>query len=547
MDSFQQQQQHILTRTEPLRQHRPTRLSLATHLHPLSEISTRFIGAKPLTSELCISTTSAADTAMDLGSGISVLFSVNPPSPAESELCSDDQETIVRTWCTAGPSTEQLLGGEDRAHAHVPCTTQADSATTSATPMSTSSNTLSNVDPSGKKGVRGLRRGSSENNKKAELYKTELCISVHSGLVCKYGDNCQFAHSVAELQHVNRHPRYKTQLCTSFQSHGFCKYNDRCTFIHHPDEARVPISPSLFRKTENHQGTNQVSNQAVINQVPNQVLHQVINHGPSQVPHLILSQMANSISNHNQPWAAPSSVSNPTSGTVSPNQQLADYNKMDRTRAMSDPCISTYTDGTYSMQMQQDLGMDSHGMKKGLYHDAPMALDMASQAAQYPQPQVFAFSMSNEPYQFMHQEPQQSEPLSMRRQRRMGICYPTPPGFPTDGGHPVPQRDILDLLPHYNEHGMFDPDLARVRAAGTVRPPWMTPSSIWQPPINLTPNGSANTNGNSTAAQAQGQNQNQNQIVPESFQVGPVESEYDAEWVSKLARYITTPQNDFEI
>ncbi|KAF9908242.1 hypothetical protein EC991_010082 [Linnemannia zychae] len=549
MESFQQQ--HISTQTQPLRQHRPARLSLATHLHPLSELSTRFIGTKPLNSELCTSTTSSADTAMDLGSGVSVLFSVNPPSPAESELCSDDQEAIVRTWCTAGPSTEQLLGREDRARAHVSCATQADSATASPTPMSTAT-VSSNIDLSGKKGVRGPRRGSSENNKKAELYKTELCISVHSGLVCKYGDNCQFAHSVAELQHVHRHPRYKTQLCTSFQSQGFCKYNDRCTFIHHPEEARVLISPSLFRKTENHQDTNDIPSQDVNSQVSSQVPNQVINHEPNQVSRFIFCQMVNAMSSQNQRWTVPSSVSTPNSGSVSPNQLLADYNKMDRTRSMSDPCIPTYMNGSHSMQIPQALRMDGHRMEQRLYYEAPMTIDMGSQDAQYPQPQVLAIPMSNEPYQFMHQAPQQSEPLSMRRQRRMGICYPAPPGFSVNNGHPVPQRDILDLLPHYNEHGMFDPDLAG-RAAGAVRPPWMTPSSIWQPLNNVALCGSTNTNDNTTATQAQGhvqgqgQSLNQSQVVPESFKAGTIESNDDVEWVSKLARYIATPQNDFEI
>ncbi|KAI9235956.1 MAG: hypothetical protein BYD32DRAFT_356905, partial [Podila humilis] len=57
----------------------------------------------------------------------------------------------------------------------------------------------------------------------------------------RYGDQCQFAHSKEELQHVNRHPRYKTQFCMSFQAHGYCKYNERCTFIHHPEEARVSL------------------------------------------------------------------------------------------------------------------------------------------------------------------------------------------------------------------------------------------------------------------------------------------------------------------
>jgi hypothetical protein len=121
---------------------------------------------------------------MDLGSNVSVLFSVNPPSPVESELCPDDQEAIVRTWCTAGPSTEQLLG-EDRYHASSDI--HDGSATSAAGTSATAGGGNNNGDSlsSGKRVLRGPRRGSSENNKKAELYKTELCISVHSGLVCK--------------------------------------------------------------------------------------------------------------------------------------------------------------------------------------------------------------------------------------------------------------------------------------------------------------------------------------------------------------------------
>ncbi|KAG0257973.1 hypothetical protein BGZ95_005088, partial [Linnemannia exigua] len=401
-------------------------------------------------------------------------------------------------------------------------------------PLSTST-----ADPPGKRGARGPRRGSSDNNKKAELYKTELCISVHSGFACKYGDNCQFAHNVAELHHVNRHPRYKTQLCTSFQNQGFCKYNDRCTFIHHPEEARVPISPSLFRKTENHLAANHTLNQAISSQTPNQVPSQISAHGPSQIPLQILSHMANPMSKQNQTWSAPSSASHPNSGTASPNQQLADYNKIDRVRAMSDPGISNYMNGPHGMQ--QVPRMDGLGIELGIYHEESKAMDMVNQDVQHHHPHVFAIPMSSDPPEFMHQGPQQMMPLSMRRQRRMGICYP--PEIPIDGGHPIQQRDIIDLLPHYNEHGMFDPDLAAVRPVGTVRPPWMTPGSIWQPLSSLAPNGISNA----SQGQVHGQTQTQNQIVSESLQVGPVESAYDAEWVSKLGRYITTPQNDFEI
>ncbi|KAF9157209.1 hypothetical protein DFQ26_009032 [Actinomortierella ambigua] len=92
----------------------------------------------------------------------------------------------------------------------------------------------------GRRGPRSHGDREGEGKKITDLYKTEMCHSVAAGTTCRYGDQCQFAHSEHELNQVARHPRYKTQFCTSFQSFGRCKYNDRCTFIHHPDEARTP-------------------------------------------------------------------------------------------------------------------------------------------------------------------------------------------------------------------------------------------------------------------------------------------------------------------
>ncbi|KAG9065938.1 hypothetical protein KI688_002235 [Linnemannia hyalina] len=530
-----------------LRQHPPARLTLAVS-YPVTvpEISTRLIGAtKPLNSELG-TPSSLLDTTMDLGSAVSVLFSVNPPSPVESELCSDDQETIVRTWCTAGPSTEQLLG-EDRAHASSCDTSRVGSATTAAISSAASAANQSG-DSSGKNRTRALRRGSSESNK-AELYKTELCISIHSGHVCKYGDNCQFAHSIAELQHVSRHPRYKTQLCTSFQSQGFCKYNDRCTFIHHPEEARVSLPPSLFRKTPAQMAPSNQPLAPTPTQVPTHVPNQLPAQVLSQVPHQMLAQM---LSNHQtQSSTAPSSTSYPNSGTATPAQQFTDYSKMDRARAMSDPCIYTYMEG---LEVPPRMG----GLEQGFFFAEPMgfSMSMAMDGANpltslYPQ-QVFAPPMSNDPHEFMNQGPQQQPvPVSMRRQRRMGISYP-PPEIPTDGGHPAQHRNIFDLLPHYNEYGMFDPDLA-VRPAGAVGPPWMTPRGIWQPLHNnlthSTNAGNSDENQDQIQDLSQSQEQSQSQAMAGLLQQqgALVEDECDAEWIAKLARYITTSQNDFEI
>ncbi|KAJ3341598.1 hypothetical protein HDU93_004500 [Gonapodya sp. JEL0774] len=75
-------------------------------------------------------------------------------------------------------------------------------------------------------------RGPDSKNKKAELYKTELCRSWEETGTCRYGSKCQFAHSEAELRAVERHPKYKTELCKTFWESGTCPYGKRCCFIH---------------------------------------------------------------------------------------------------------------------------------------------------------------------------------------------------------------------------------------------------------------------------------------------------------------------------
>ncbi|KAI9032453.1 hypothetical protein DFJ74DRAFT_754223 [Hyaloraphidium curvatum] len=75
-------------------------------------------------------------------------------------------------------------------------------------------------------------RGPDAKNKKAELYKTELCRSWEETGRCRYGLKCQFAHGEAELRAVERHPKYKTELCKTFWETGWCPYGRRCCFIH---------------------------------------------------------------------------------------------------------------------------------------------------------------------------------------------------------------------------------------------------------------------------------------------------------------------------
>jgi len=68
-------------------------------------------------------------------------------------------------------------------------------------------------------------------------YKTELCRPFQENGTCKYAEKCQFAHGIAELRTISRHPKYKTDLCRTYHSVGFCPYGPRCHFIHSLDEA----------------------------------------------------------------------------------------------------------------------------------------------------------------------------------------------------------------------------------------------------------------------------------------------------------------------
>ncbi|OQU87231.1 hypothetical protein SORBI_3003G236701 [Sorghum bicolor] len=64
------------------------------------------------------------------------------------------------------------------------------------------------------------------------MFKTELCNKWEQTGACSYGDQCQFAHGVAELRPVIRHPRYKTQVCRMVLAGEVCPYGHRCHFRH---------------------------------------------------------------------------------------------------------------------------------------------------------------------------------------------------------------------------------------------------------------------------------------------------------------------------
>ena len=55
--------------------------------------------------------------------------------------------------------------------------------------------------------------GPSANNKKAVLYKTELCRSWTETSQCRYGARCQFSHGRAELRPVQRNSKFRTEPC----------------------------------------------------------------------------------------------------------------------------------------------------------------------------------------------------------------------------------------------------------------------------------------------------------------------------------------------
>ena len=91
-------------------------------------------------------------------------------------------------------------------------------------------------------------------------YKTELCRAFEEYGTCKYGEKCQFAHGMAELRSLCRHPKYKTELCRTFHTEGFCPYGKRCHFVHTPKEELVnsPTELKLSPLDPYVQGTESV-------------------------------------------------------------------------------------------------------------------------------------------------------------------------------------------------------------------------------------------------------------------------------------------------
>ncbi|KAJ1547122.1 hypothetical protein HK405_006588, partial [Cladochytrium tenue] len=82
--------------------------------------------------------------------------------------------------------------------------------------------------------------------KRAALFRTELCASWLETGTCRFGQRCDYAHCAAELRPVPRHPSWKTKLCNKFWTQGSCPYGTRCAFIHElgPSTVAAALSSS---------------------------------------------------------------------------------------------------------------------------------------------------------------------------------------------------------------------------------------------------------------------------------------------------------------
>ncbi|CAG8448311.1 6092_t:CDS:2 [Ambispora leptoticha] len=94
------------------------------------------------------------------------------------------------------------------------------------------SNTTASSDPVSDNSDKSNNIEIEKEQKKATLYKTEMCRNWEEKGTCRYGTKCQFAHAETELRKVVHHPKYKTEICKTFWQSGTCPYGKRCCFIH---------------------------------------------------------------------------------------------------------------------------------------------------------------------------------------------------------------------------------------------------------------------------------------------------------------------------
>ena len=76
-----------------------------------------------------------------------------------------------------------------------------------------------------------------------DKYKTEMCRKIIELGFCKYGDKCQFAHTIDELRYASKHRKFKSKACNNWHKNtpGSCRYGNRCCYIHDEDGATLQI------------------------------------------------------------------------------------------------------------------------------------------------------------------------------------------------------------------------------------------------------------------------------------------------------------------
>ena len=77
------------------------------------------------------------------------------------------------------------------------------------------------------------------------IRKTQMCKSISSGIQCRFGDKCNFAHSESQLfvrkerTEEQRTNLSKTKMCQSIVSGIECKFGDRCIFAHSSSQLSI--------------------------------------------------------------------------------------------------------------------------------------------------------------------------------------------------------------------------------------------------------------------------------------------------------------------
>ncbi|CCH62410.1 hypothetical protein TBLA_0H01230 [Henningerozyma blattae CBS 6284] len=107
----------------------------------------------------------------------------------------------------------------------------------SALPALTSENlsnhNITNIkSPAVPKGSTSSNTNISNRNINKQLFKTELCETFTTKGTCKYGNKCQFAHGLHELNFKNISSNFRTKPCNNWEKLGYCPYGKRCQFKH---------------------------------------------------------------------------------------------------------------------------------------------------------------------------------------------------------------------------------------------------------------------------------------------------------------------------